>query len=137
VRFAPAEFERAPNLRPFVGGDDDRLNVLEKLRTERHRLDSAVFVCGLFMERFGPGGDGEVLLDFTAGRAWIPVGEGGEVKACFIAIADVSMFVAKALELDEWPEQFKCCGERLGIAEVVTIAERVRGWFFVYPTDLL
>ncbi|KAF8247844.1 NAD(P)-binding protein [Wilcoxina mikolae CBS 423.85] len=135
-RFAPAEFERAPNLRPFVGGGDGRLDVLEKLRTERHRLDSAVFVCGLFMERFGPGGKGDMLLDFAAGRAWIPVGEGEEGRACFIAVKDVGMFVANALGLEEWPEQFRCCGERLGIAEAVEIAERVRGWFFVYPTDL-
>lgn len=171
-KFAPSEFERVPGLRPIVctapatggasgGGsscDGDKLAVLARLHDEKHRLDSTVFICGLFMDRFGrergkgshrgreeEEGDAEesgqrrrgreeALLDIDAGKAWIPTGgEGGgtaggtNARACFIAMENAGMFVAKALTLEDWPEKLRCCGERLEMAGVVAIAQEVIG----------
>ncbi|KAI5854022.1 hypothetical protein BZA05DRAFT_444280 [Tricharina praecox] len=139
-RFAPAEFEGLLECRPLACPPSrNRFDVLARLREEKHRLDSTVFVCGLLMERFSPGGlvgsgicsprghlkgEGELLLDFRAARAWIPA---GETRACFVAARDLAAFVVAALEAREWPEQWRCCGERLTMEELVRIAEEVRG----------
>jgi len=100
-----------------------------------------VFVCGLLMERFAPGGlvgsgvcssrgylkgEGELLLDFRAAKAWIPA---GETKACFIAARDLAAFVVAALKVRDWPAQWRCCGERVTLQELVKIAGEVRGAF--------
>jgi hypothetical protein len=139
-RFAPAEFEGPLDCRPLTTSEHARFDTLNRLREEKHRLDSTVFVCGLLMERFSPGGlagsgtcsdegvlkgEGAFLLDFREAAAWIPAGEG--VAACFIAAEDLGAFVGRALEVEVWPEQWRCCGERLLLKDVVRIAEEVRG----------
>jgi hypothetical protein len=145
-RFAPAEFEGPLDCRPLATSENARFDTLNRLREEKHRLDSTVFVCGLLMERFSPGGlagsgtcsaegvlkgEAAFLLDFRDAAAWMPAGEG--VAACFIAAEDLGAFVGRALELEVWPEQLRCCGERLMLKDVVRIAEEVRGMFVDFP----
>ncbi|KAA8902602.1 hypothetical protein FN846DRAFT_908498 [Sphaerosporella brunnea] len=142
-RFAPAEFEGLLDIRPLAAPNSHRFDVLNRLREEKHRLDSTVFVCGLLMERFSPGGlvgsgtcsaggvlkgEAAFLLDFREATGWIPAGEG--VAACFIAAEDLGAFVARALDVGVWPEQWRCCGERLLLKDVVRIAEEVKGTRF-------
>jgi len=150
-RFAPAEFEGLLECRPLACSPSrDRFDVLARLREEKHRLDSTVFVCGLLMERFSPGGlvgsgvcsphgclkgEGELLLDFRRARAWIPAKQS---RACFTAAQDLATFVVAALEAAVWPEQWRCCGERVTMAELVEIAGEVRGvCFFLIPPSPL
>lgn len=56
-RFAPAEFEGPPQLRPPNDPlDRQRSIALSWLRHYRNNIEHTVFVCGIFYERFQPGG---------------------------------------------------------------------------------
>ena len=58
-RFVPSEFGGPPGLRPEGDPLDNRRRdaiILLGRRKETHGMESAVFVCGVFFERFGPGG---------------------------------------------------------------------------------
>lgn len=148
-RFAPAEFEGPPAVRPMVGvalgaggaggagGADDKMAVLGRLREEAHRLESAVFCCGLLYERFHPRGlaavcsplgpakdEGDFLVSVRDAKAVVPA---GPAAACFTAAADVARFVARALALAAWPERLACCGQRLRLADIVRLAEQATG----------
>lgn len=126
----------------------DKINTLNRLREVRHRLQSTVFCCGVFYEWFYPGGllasgvstgsvvrvpgfgaEGTLLVDVRRAKAKVPaLSEGGdEVYACFTAAEDAGRFVARCLEIRDWPEQLRMCGERLRMADVVQIAEGAIG----------
>lgn len=147
-RFAPAEFEGVPYKRPMIEQYRDKISTLNRLREVRHRLQSTVFCCGVFYEWFFPGGllkskistgsviqepgfgaEGIFLVDIRRGKAKIPAfNEGGnEVYACFTAAEDAGKFVARCLEIENWPEQLKMCGERLRLVDIVEIAQSVTG----------
>ncbi|KAI5793171.1 hypothetical protein EDC01DRAFT_88042 [Geopyxis carbonaria] len=159
LRFVPAEFEGDLDSRPLAAVKDpdspfshrDRFDVLDRLREERHRIESTIFVCGLFYERFAPGGlkgsgicasegfmknEADYLLNYR--NATIPAlpmssktkkdnGDQHEVIACFTAAKDVGKFVAKALGMEKWPAQLRCYGERMRLLDVIEIAEKVKG----------
>jgi hypothetical protein len=134
-RFAPAEFEGVLDTRPLASSaaSSGRFDVLNRLREERHRLDSTVFVCGILMERFSPGGwggnvrEGEFLIDVRNATARIPVsGNENDAKVCLTAARDMAEFVACCISLPVWPEQLRCYGERLNVRQIVETAEQVR-----------
>lgn len=58
-RFVPSEFGGPPGLRPEGDPLDNKRRdaiILLAKRKETHEMQFAVFVCGVFFERFGPGG---------------------------------------------------------------------------------
>lgn len=58
-RFVPSEFGGPPGLRPEGDPLDNRRRdaiILLAKRKETHGMEFAIFVCGVFFERFGPGG---------------------------------------------------------------------------------
>lgn len=67
-RFAPAEFEGPPQLRPPNDPlDRQRTTALSWLRHYRNNIEHTVFVCGIFYERFQPGGLPRALIARSTG----------------------------------------------------------------------
>lgn len=67
-RFAPAEFEGPPQLRPPNDPlDRQRSTALSWLRHYRNNIEYTVFVCGIFYERFQPGGLPQALIARNTG----------------------------------------------------------------------
>ncbi|GAD94607.1 isoflavone reductase family protein [Paecilomyces variotii No. 5] len=145
-RFIPAEFEGLPALRPqsdiLDRGKTAALNRLAHYRTN-NGMESAVFACGVFYERFAPGGmaslqlgqsiyannEGDYLMDIRRMAAQIPYLDpaGNEVRICLTSAQDVVRFVVEALELPEWPTEFTMCGDRMTLNDVVGVAENMMG----------
>jgi hypothetical protein len=67
-RFAPAEFEGPPQLRPSNDPlDRQRTTALSWLRHYKNNIEHTVFVCGIFYERFQPGGLPRALIARNTG----------------------------------------------------------------------
>lgn len=144
-RFVPSEFCGPPSLRPpndFL--DNGRRAALLRL----HQLESTgmrftVFSCGIFYERFAPGGmassqiglqsavgqEGDYLLDFRSCRAQMPFQSTSTQPAsiCMTSARDVARFIVEALDLPSWPREFRLRGERMNVRQIIAIAEQVRG----------
>ena len=102
-----------------------------------------VFSCGVFYERFAPGGmagsqigvqsqlgrEGDYLLDFRRERAQVPFNStsGQPASICMTSARDVARFIVAALDLPSWPRELRLRGERMNVREVIAIAEQVRG----------
>ena len=147
-RFAPAEYEGPPALRPVqVVADRDKNASLTRLRYysqhPQSRMSYTVFVCGILYERFAPGGmaasvigvqsgisgEGDYLMNIRRMKARIPhYNAAGEVvHLCMTSAEDVGRFVVAALDLPQWPTEMRMCGERMSAPDVVRVAELVRG----------
>lgn len=145
-RFAPAEFEGLPSLRPQDALDRGRRSALDRLRQHQHHdMQYCVFVCGIFYERFAPGGmiasnigrgsgisgEGDYVLNVRQMRAQIPhEADGQPATVCITAAKDVGRFVAAAVGMPEWPAELRMCGERIDLSALVRVAEVMRGKFF-------
>lgn len=143
-RFVPSEFRESPYFR----SDDDptdnlrgaALTRLEELETEG-RLTYAVFSCGLFYERLGPGGlaryhidtkhslgeEGDFLVNFRDESAHIPFSEGNAIQISIISAWDAARYVVAALSLREWPRQFTFQGQQIDVVDLVGICQRTTG----------
>ncbi|KAK4104219.1 NAD(P)-binding protein [Parathielavia hyrcaniae] len=158
--FVPSEFEGdlahrpAQDDDPLDRGSQSALQLLEswsqpssKAQQQQHhhhhhhRLRYTVFSCGVFMERFGPGGlqaygigagcgvqgPDDYLVNVQEARAEIiPVGPGGggsarPVKISMTSVYDVAQFVTAALDLglDSWPREFRMRGDTVTAQELV------------------
>jgi hypothetical protein len=100
-------------------------------------LESTVFVCGIFYERFQPGGlsqartnllpglnnEGEYIMNCAAMFASFLAlpGNSGEVAICMTALQDVGRFVTKALDLPQWPKEMRICGQRTTIGALLQV----------------
>ncbi|KAI9873543.1 MAG: hypothetical protein M1830_000294, partial [Pleopsidium flavum] len=147
-RFAPAEFEGPPALRPpQVLSPRDKNASLARLQQyaqhPQYGMKYTAFTCGVFYERFAPGGmaasaiglgsgtsgEGEYLMDVRSMRAKIPYynAAGEVVHICMTSAEDVGRFVVAALDLPQWPEELRMCGERMSALDVVRTAEHMRG----------
>lgn len=144
-RFVPSEFEGSPTARPSDDiFDCGRRAALTRLQNyEPYGMRYTVFTCGLFYERFGPGGmrasqiglrsaiggEGEYMMDIRNGKAMIPSFDlGGQpVYVCMMSARDVARFVVAALDLTSWPRELRMIGERMTVSEVVSIGEALRG----------
>lgn len=136
--FVPSEFEGALGHRPAPGSDpfdNDSSIALDELRrwaSSRHYpMKHTVFSCGIFYERFAPGGlrsynmgascripnQGDYLIDVGLGTAELPESnsQGRPVQITLTSAVDVARFVAAAIELglDNWPREFKMRGARI------------------------
>ncbi|KAI9813418.1 MAG: hypothetical protein M1827_004093 [Pycnora praestabilis] len=142
-RFAPAEYEGRPGLRP-AGDVLDRGKTasLQRLRQYQDYIQEyTVFVCGVLYERFAPGGmatsaiglqtgisgEGDFLMNIRQGQARIPR---QPVAICMTSANDLGRFIVRALDLPQWPTEMTMCGERLSVADVVREAEYLRNQRF-------
>jgi nucleoside-diphosphate-sugar epimerase len=144
-RFVPSEFEGSPTARPANDVFDcGRRAALSRLQLyEPHGMKFAVFACGLFYERFGPGGmcasqiglrsaiggEGQYIMDIRNGKAMIPYfnSAGQPVYVCMTSARDVARFVVAALDLSYWPRELRMKGERMTVSDIVSIGEALRG----------
>lgn len=144
-RFVPSEFEGSPAVRPIDDVFDcGRRAALSRLmHYESQGMKFTVFTCGVFYERFGPGGmrasqigrrsaiggEGEYIMNIRNGKAMIPYfnSAGQPVYVCMTSARDVARFVVAALDLSSWPRELRMRGERMTVSEIVTIGETLRG----------
>ena len=148
-RFVPSEFEGTPSSRPPNDVfDDARRAALARLQLhESSGMRFTVITCGLFYERFGPGGmgafqiglstdisgEGEYIMDIRHARAQIPYydSNGHPVYICMTAASDVARFVVAALDLPSWPREMRIYGDRMTVSNLVAIGEQMRGKFVI------
>lgn len=145
-RFIPSEFSGPPGLRP----QDNILNNEQNqaiVRLAQHEnstgMKFAVFSCGIFYERFAPGGlaasqlginnhignEGDYVMDYRRKKAQIPyttVG-GHSPIVSMISVKDLAHCVVAALSLSSWRREFRVRGDRMSVNEIVRTAEHVRG----------
>lgn len=144
-RFAPSEFEGSPSVRPANDILDNRRRAaLARLQHyEATGMKYTVFTCGIFYERFGPGGmarsqigtqsdiggEGDYIMDLQRARAQLPFyNEAGQpVYVCMTSARDVARLVVAALNLTSWPREFRMCGDRMSVSELVATGEQLRG----------
>lgn len=147
-RFVPAEFEGPPILRPQVDILDRGTQIaLARLYQQQQSsgMQYTVFTCGVFYERFHPGGiaalqlghgtkisgEGDYILDIRHRTATIPYqpSSGPGVWLCMTCADDVARFIVAAFQLSEWPNEFRMVGERMLVDDVVKTAEIMCGEF--------
>ncbi|KAI0206134.1 isoflavone reductase [Astrocystis sublimbata] len=147
--FVPSEFEGSlghrPASDPFDNGSSTALGQLRHWFSSRHyQMNYTVFSCGIFYERFAPGGlraynmggalrfpnQGDYLVDVEYGTAEIPAADaqGRQIKISMTAAYDVARFVAEAVDLglDRWPREFKMRGARLTPQKIIEYCTEVR-----------
>ena len=101
-------------------------------------------MCGIFYERFQPGGLSASRLGLTSGFA----GEGDyiansrtmeaqvpcydsigtpNVTVCLTAAQDVGRFVTRALDLPQWPPAMSMCGDRIAVRDLINLIQQLQG----------
>lgn len=151
--FVPSEFEGSISHRPASQANDplDRgshaaLDLLRQVTASKSSaMQYTVFSCGIFMERFGPGGlqayhmgastgvqfSSDYLVDIAQGQAEIIAtnAQGRPVQVVLTSVYDVAKFVAGAVELglNHWPREFKMRGDQMSVREIVSTCSDVRG----------
>lgn len=150
--FVPSEFEGAlthrPTDDPLDRGSAAALRLLSegsRSRSSSHRMRCTVFSCGVFYERFHPGGlalfniggganvqhPGEYLLDVNAATAEIVQrnAQGASVAVTMTSVYDVARYVAAAIEIgpENWPEELRMRGDQLTVLDVVQACSTARG----------
>ncbi|KAF2710003.1 NAD(P)-binding protein [Pleomassaria siparia CBS 279.74] len=150
-RFAPAEFEGLPRLRP-QGDPLDRGRAAALALLQVHYsawIHSTVFVCGILYERFAVGGmrthcigvntgygnEGDYILDARNMTATVPGydSEGNLSSLCMTSARDVGKFVVRALDLPSWPKEMSMCGERMTVSTLINTVQACRGRTFNAP----
>lgn len=128
--------------------DRGNTNSLARLRYHaQYGMQYAVFACGIFYERFAPGGmaalqlgkgtyiDGEggYLMNIRTMKAEIPYFNalGEPVCICMTSAQDLARYIVAALDLPQWTTEFRVCGERMVLGDVVKEAEIMRGELFL------
>lgn len=150
--FIPSGFSGPEQCAPQGTIRTDWQDLIDRLRLHeaQSNLRYTLFTCGVLYEHFGPGGlnalqistfnnkhacigeEGDLLIDFRAGRATIPVIPGGdEAGICMTSARDVARYVVATLqayeELSLWPQEFKFCTEQFTMSELLALCSRVRG----------
>ena len=144
-RFVPSEFEGSPTARPPNDVlDRGRRAALTRLQHYKQcGMEYTVFTCGIFYERFAPGGmsafqiglssaisgEGDYVMNLRTARAQIPYynAAGQPVYVCMTSAKDVARFVVAALDLPHWPAECRMRGDRMSLSQVVAIGEHLRG----------
>lgn len=150
--FVPSEFEGDLNHRPEHDDPLDTRDSRSALRfleswsqSTSHRLRYTVFSCGVFMERFAPGGlqmygigagsgvqgPDDYLVNIQEARAEIiPTNSNGRpVRISLTSVYDVAQFIMAAIELglDNWPKEFRMRGDSLAVQELVETCSNALG----------
>ena len=142
ARFVPAEFAGLSDRRPQELDHGQRLARFRLIHNVEEGMNYTLLSCGVLYERFGPGGltavnmghvserngEGDFFMSVQNLRAQIPLDSSQRpAMVCMTSGDDVAKFLVAALDNPKWPNQFRMCGQRLNIAEVVRIAEQLRG----------
>ena len=154
-RFAPAEFEGLPQLRPTTGPlDRGRAQARNWLSHYSQNIQSTTFVCGVLYERFLPGGlrqfgtavnspmglEGSYIMNCTSMYAEAPAFDSNNVAnvtICLTAARDVGRFVTKAIDMPEWPEELRMRGERVTVKNLGELVQQLKGRTHLgYPCSL-
>jgi hypothetical protein len=148
--FVPSEFEgdlsHRPAHDPLDRGSQSALELLEGWsQSKSHRLRYTVFSCGVFMERFGPGGlqtygigagcgiqgPDDYLVNIQEARSEIiPANPSGRpVRISMTSVYDVAQFMTAAIELglDNWPKEFRMRGDSITVQELVETCSNTLG----------
>jgi hypothetical protein len=149
--FVPSEFEgdlaHRPTNDPLDHGSRSALDLLERWSQSRsHNMRYTVFSCGIFMERFGPGGMAtysmgagcrlstpqDYLVDIASAEAmFVETGRPGvrPTQVAMTSVYDVARFVAAAIELGpaNWPREFRMRGDSVTVPGIVATCANVRG----------
>ncbi|KAI1344742.1 isoflavone reductase [Xylariaceae sp. FL0016] len=152
--FVPSEFEGALGHRPTANDpfDNDSSTALGQLRhwsSSRHYpMRYTVFSCGVFYERFAPGGlqaynmgascrlpnEGDYLVNIRSGTAELPATNvhGRVVNVTMTSALDVARFVAAAVDLgiESWPREFRMRGAKLTPQRIQELCSEVRNMEF-------
>lgn len=156
--FVPSEFEgalvgRPTTNDPFSRGSEAALGLLQQWpqsNSPPHAMRYTVFSCGVFYERFGPGG--LALLNIStgpnvhnAGDYLVNVGNataeivefdahGMPVVVSMTSVYDVARFVAAAIEMgpNDWPTEFRMRGDQLTVRDIFRACSSVRNSMFIY-----
>ncbi|KAI0459544.1 isoflavone reductase [Xylaria acuta] len=149
--FVPSEFEGSlghrpsPNDDPLDNGSSTALSQLRHWVSSKHyAMKYTVFSCGVFYERFAPGGlkaynmgstcrlpdQGDYMIDVGLGTAELPDtnAQGRSIRITMTSAFDVARFVAAAIELgiDNWPVEFKMRGAQYTPQEIMQLCSEVR-----------
>nr|CDP25008.1 Putative protein of unknown function [Podospora anserina S mat+] len=135
-RFVPSEFEgdmsRRPTDDPLDRGGQSAIEMLEQLH-----IRYTIFSCGIFMERFAPGGlqtyhigagsgvqgPSDYLVDIQGCNAEIIPNNpsGRSVRVTLTSVYDVAQFVTAAIDLgiSNWPREYRMRGETMTVTDLV------------------
>jgi hypothetical protein len=155
-RFAPAEFEGPPSLRPANDPlDRGRTLALSWLNHYSQFVQSTRFVCGILYERFQPGGlaqssmggtsnfsgEGDYIVNCRSMQAQVPAYDtenNSNVAICMTAAQDVARFVTKAIDLKQWPAELRMSGQRVLVKDLVATVSQLKGmWKFTVDSRML
>ena len=144
-RFAAAEFEGLPQFRsPTDPLDRNRSIAQQWLSYYSQHIQSTTFVCGILYERFQPGGlqqsrmgttsgfsgEGDYIMNCRIMDAQVPAYDADNipnVTVCLTAAQDVGRFVTKAIDLKQWPEELRMCGQRVAVKDLVASVQTLKG----------
>lgn len=150
--FVPSEFEgalagRPTSSDPLGRGSEAALDILQQWTQSSSSppaMQYTVFSCGVFYERFAPGGlallnistgpnvpnSGDFLVNIGNATAEIVEfnAHGGPVVVSMTSVYDVARFVAAAIEVgpNVWPREFKMRGDQLSVRDIVRACSSVR-----------
>lgn len=143
-RFVPSEFEGSlmgrPSIDPLDRGQKAALAMLQE--KQKSGMEYTVFSCGVFYERFYPGGlaalqlgagthiadEGQYILEMRQQIASIPRYPSGEdVYICLTSAEDIACCLVALLDFPHWPNEILVAAERLKIEDIVSMAEIVTG----------
>ncbi|KAI1189428.1 isoflavone reductase [Nemania serpens] len=148
--FVPSEFEGALGHRPtsndpFDNGSSTALGQLRRwASSKQHPMRFTVFSCGVFYERFAPGGlqrynmgatcrlpnQGDYLINIGLGTAELPEtdAQGRQIHITMTSAFDVARFVAAATELgiENWPQELRMRGARATPQRIQQICSEIR-----------
>jgi hypothetical protein len=146
-RFAPAEFEGRPTMRPTPDpldrGKRSILQWLDHYRSQ-NQIECTVFVCGILYERFGPGGlsahglglqtdlcnEGDYIVNVRTMEAVAPVYDSKHqlnISICLTAAQDAAHLIVRAIDSSHWPREMTMAGERMSVYDLTAVVSRVRG----------
>jgi len=148
--FVPSEFEgditHRPNNDPLDRGFHASRELLNRFASSRsQQMRYTVFSCGIFMERFGPGGlqayniggshaiqnPGDYLVNIDEASAEIVETDrrGRPAQVTLTSVYDVARFIAAAIELDpaNWPTEYRMRGDHMTVRDIVATCSNVRG----------
>ncbi|EOO02722.1 putative isoflavone reductase family protein [Phaeoacremonium minimum UCRPA7] len=149
--FVPSEFEgalghRPTNDDPLDRGSQAALDLLRRWSQSRSNpMQYTVFSCGVFYERFAPGGlstynigtgsnvqnPGDFLVDVGNATAEIVEhnSQGRPIQVSMTSVYDVARFIAAAIDLGPgtWPREFKMRGDQMSVRDIVGACSNTRG----------
>jgi hypothetical protein len=158
--FVPSEFEggigHRPTPDPLDCGSEAAMKLLLRYsQSGSNRMGYTIFSCGVFYERFGPGGlglynicagsndqiPGNFLVDVEASTAEIIVhdAQGRPIEVSMTSVYDFARFIAAAINIGptEWPTEFKMRGDQMSVRNIVAACSNVRGGTSLFTNRII